>query len=110
MLHQGQWDLKWFNNLYTETQRVDNQKNKITFPRQNFFTSSLDIFSGVSDSGRINVGVLIEYRSNTINGAGVFKPFRFVGEPYNRSGLSSIAPAIKFTPIKKWTRCDTIFP
>lgn len=104
LLRKGQWDIKWFNNLYTETKRIDRQQNKTTVPRQNFFTSSLDIFSGVSDSNRLNLGLLLEYRSNTINGKGILAPFAFEGGSSNRSGLTSIAPAIKFTPIKKWER------
>lgn len=104
LLRKGQWDIKWFNNLYTQTRGIDDQKNTITFPRQNFFTSTLDLFTGVSNSDRLNVGVLVEYRSNTINGKGILKPFSFAGEPHNRSGLSSIAPAIKFTPFKRWAR------
>jgi hypothetical protein len=93
-----------FNNLYTQTRGINDQKNTTTFPRQNFFTSTLDLFTGVSNSNRLNVGVLLEYRSNTINGKGILNPFSFAGEPHNRSGLSSIAPAIKFTPIKAWER------
>lgn len=60
LLRKGQWDIKWFNNLYTENKRIDDQKNTITFPRQNFFTSTLDLFTGVSNSDRLNVGVLVE--------------------------------------------------
>ena len=104
LLSQGQWDIKWFNNLYTEVKRKDENGDKINFPRQNFFTSSLDVFTGVSSSNRLNVGVLLEYRSNTILGKNILAPFGFSRQSYRRSGLSSIAPAIKYTPIKSWAR------
>lgn len=104
LLSQGQWDIKWFNNLYTEVKRKDKNGDKINFPRQNFFTSSLDVFTGVSSSNRLNVGVLLEYRSNTILGKNILVPFGFSRQSYRRSGLSSIAPAVKYTPIKSWAR------
>ncbi len=104
LLSQGQWDIKWFNNLYTEVKRKDQNGNKIEFPRQNFFTSSLDIFTGVSSNNRLNIGILLEYRSNTIMGKNILAPFGFSAQTYRRTGLSSIAPAIKFTPFKQWAR------
>jgi hypothetical protein len=39
LLSQGQWDIKWFNNLYTEVKGRDDQGNKTRFPLKNFFTS-----------------------------------------------------------------------
>ena len=77
LLSQGQWDIKWFNNLYTEVKRKDKNGDKINFSRQNFFTSSLDVFTGVSSSNRLNVGVLLEYRSNTILGKNILVPLGF---------------------------------
>lgn len=104
LLSQGQWDIKWFNNLYTEVKGRDKHGNKTKFPRKNFFTSSLDVFTGVSSDNRLNVGLLLEYRSNTILGKNILAPFGFSTQTYRRNGLSSIAPAIKFTPIKSWAR------
>ncbi len=104
LLSQGQWDIKWFNNLYTEVKGRDDRGNKTRFPRKNFFTSSLDVFTGVSNDNRLNIGLLVEYRSNTILGKNILAPFGFSTQTYRRNGLSSIAPAIKFTPIKNWAR------
>lgn len=104
LLSQGQWDIKWFNNLYTEVKGRDQHGNKTKFLRKNFFTSSLDVFTGVSSDNRLNVGLLLEYRSNTILGKNILAPFGFSTQTYRRNGLSSIAPAIKFTPIKSWAR------
>ena len=104
LLSKGQWDIKWFNNLYTEVKGRNEQGNKTQFPRQNFFTSSLDVFTGISDANRVNIGILLEYRSNTIQGRNILTPFDFKSDSFKRSGLSSIAPAIKFTPIQDWGR------
>ncbi|NKI31665.1 hypothetical protein [Croceivirga thetidis] len=95
LIGKGQWDIKWFNNLYTETEDTFNGD----IPRNVFFTSTLDVFTGVGDNKRVNLGVLLEFRSNTVGGRGLFDFLSFDGEEGSaRSGLTSIAPAIKFTP------------
>lgn len=102
LLKKGQWDIKWFNNLYTQTKGA-NSSGDVTknLPRETYFTSSIDIFTGVSNSNRINVGLLAEIRSNVIGDRNALDVFSFVDEPTTaRSGLTSIAPVIKFNPLK----------
>ena len=103
LLTKGQWDIKWFNNLYTEVKEVDKNGTLSDRPRRNFFTSSLDVFTGINDSKTINVGLSIEYRSNTINGMDALSVFEFKNNPaqFSRSGITSFAPSIKFSPIKQ---------
>ncbi|SER07620.1 hypothetical protein SAMN05421824_2980 [Hyunsoonleella jejuensis] len=104
LLKKGQWDIKWFNNIYTETSDLfGNQEGtqKRDIPRNTFFTSSVDIFTGISDNNRLNIGLLFEVRSNAIGGRNTLDVFSFDGERGTaRSGLTSFAPAIKFNPIK----------
>lgn len=101
LMSKGQWDVKFFNNLYTETEDLFGPNGaKRTIDRQSFFTSTLDIFTGVSDSDRLNVGLLIEYRSNTIGGQSATSVFGFSNDNQSRNGLSSFAPALKWQPIE----------
>ena len=93
LIEKGQWDIKLFNNLYTQTESTFPSEDGI---RQNFFTSTLEAFTGVSDSRRVNLGAILEYRANGRD---------FVGpngatERRTTSGLTSIAPAIKVVPFK----------
>ena len=76
LLDKGQWDVKFFNNLYTETK---SSYNGITSDkeRETYFTSTLDFFTGVSDNNRLNIGLLLEYRSNVINGKSATAAFDF---------------------------------
>ncbi|MDO1501550.1 hypothetical protein Q2T40_15555 [Winogradskyella maritima] len=98
LLNKGQWDIKWFNNLYTQTESTFSEG---TEPRQTFFTSTVDIFTGVSESSTFNVGVLLEFRSNVVAGRDAFDVFSFDGDAGTaRSGFTSFAPAIKFNPLK----------
>ncbi|MGJ8743765.1 hypothetical protein [Polaribacter sp.] len=99
LLDQGQWDVKFFNNLYTETKgRYNGVKSDKA--RETYFTSSLDIFTGISDNNRINIGLLLEYRSNSIDGKSATSVIEFPNNVSSRNGLTSFAPAIKWQPIK----------
>lgn len=102
LLKKGQWDIKWFNNLYTETKDLFGTNGvKQIIPRNTFFTSTVDIFSGISNNNNFNIGVLLEFRSNVIDGRKAFDVFKFDGAANSaRSGFTSFAPAIKFNPIK----------
>lgn len=93
LIEQGQWDLKLFNNLYTQTESTFASEDGI---RQNFFTSTLEAFTGVSPSKRVNLGVIVEYRANG-------RDFVLGDDSTERrttSGPTSFAPAIKFVPFK----------
>lgn len=97
LMGKGQWDLKWFNNLYTETKSTFVEG---TQPRQTFFTSTLEVYTGVGSNKRWNLGTILEFRSNVVAGRGALEVFQFDGETGTaRSGLTSIAPSVKFVPI-----------
>ena len=98
LLDKGQWDIKWFNNLYTQTESTFSSG---TEPRQTFFTSTIDVFTGVSETSSFNVGLILEFRSNVIADRDAFDVFSFDGESGTaRSGFTSFAPAVKFNPFK----------
>ncbi|WP_299228359.1 hypothetical protein [uncultured Psychroserpens sp.] len=98
LLEKGQWDIKWFNNLYTQTESTFSDGKE---PRQTFFTSTIDVFTGISNSNRFNVGLLVEFRSNVVSDRNALDVFSFDGERGTaRSGFTSFAPAIKFNPLK----------
>lgn len=100
LLKKGQWDIKWFNNLYTETESKFNGV-KSDKARETYFTSTVDIFTGVSNNNNFNIGLLLEFRSNAVAGRDALDVFTFDGEQGTaRSGFTSFAPAIKFNPIK----------
>lgn len=97
LMGKGQWDIKWFNNLYTETESTFVEGAQ---PRQTFFTSTLEVYTGVGSNKRWNLGTILEFRSNVVAGRGALEVFQFDGETGTaRSGLTSIAPSVKFVPI-----------
>ncbi|UQD57346.1 hypothetical protein [Flavobacterium sp. K5-23] len=102
LLEKGKVDIKWFNNLYTQT-RSESNGVKIDVPRSNFFTTSLEVFTGVSNNKKINAGLILEYRSNSFNGQKATSVFDFNNEAgKSRNGLSHFAPSIKIAPFNKW--------
>ncbi|GGI56661.1 hypothetical protein [Winogradskyella haliclonae] len=102
LIGKGQVDIKWFNNLYTQTRQLDANEEVQDIARENFFTSTLDVFFGVSENKRVSVGAILEFRSNAVGGRGAFDVFSFDGETGTaRSGLTNIAPSVKFVPFAK---------
>ena len=100
LIGKGQFDLKWFNNLYTQTRAADGNGNVTrNLDRETFFTSTLEAYTGVSENRRVNVGLILEFRSNVVGDRSAFDVFKFDGEAGTaRSGLTSIAPSVKFVP------------
>ncbi|OED35896.1 hypothetical protein AB832_05935 [Flavobacteriaceae bacterium (ex Bugula neritina AB1)] len=101
LLKKGQWDIKFFNSVYTQTEQTDSRSKSVTIPRQTFFTNTTEIFTGVSENSRINVGAIFQVRSNTLNGQGALDVFSFEDNKNDRrSGVTTIAPAIRVQPFK----------
>lgn len=97
LVGKGQLDVKWFNNLYTET-RSTFEEGKI--PRATFFTSTMEIYTGIGGAKRWSIGAIAKLRSNVIKDRNAFDVFKFDGqEGTARSGLTSIAPSVKFVPV-----------
>ena len=103
LLEKGKWDIKWFNNLYTQTKKDENGTT-IDVARSSFFTTSLEVFTGASNSKKFNVGLIVEYRYNTFE----FQDNPLVSflneETKTRSGLSHIAPSVKIAPFSSLPR------
>lgn len=103
LIGKGKYDIKWFNNIYTETRDnfgINGAEQDI--PRNTFFTSTFEGYTGVGQNKRLNVGLILEIRSNVINGREMLDVFSFDGETNSaRSGITSIAPSIKFVPFQK---------
>jgi len=98
LIGKGQIDIKWFNNLYTQTESTFSDGKE---PRQTFFTSTLEAYTGVGEDKRWNVGAIFEFRSNVIGDRDALDVFKFDGEGSTaRSGLTSIAPSVKFVPFR----------
>jgi hypothetical protein len=99
LIGKGQVDLKWFNNLYTQTKSTFSDGEE---PRQSFFTSTLEFYTGVGQNKRVNLGFIARFRSNVVSSQdderGALDVFSFSGDNNSRSGFTAFAPSIKFVP------------
>jgi len=101
LLNQGQWDIKLFNGLYTQRKQTgENNSNSSIVPRENFNTTTLEVFTGISKNNRVNIGAVIEYRSNTRGGRSALAVFEFADNNLSRNGFSNISPSIRIQPFK----------
>lgn len=99
LLNKGQWDIKFFNSLYTQTEQTDAKSKSGKIARQNFFTNTTEVYTGVSKNSRINVGFIFQIRSNNYGGQGALSVFDFDNNlTDSRSGLTTIAPSIRVQP------------
>jgi hypothetical protein len=104
LLEKGKVDIKWFNGLYTQT-RAESNGTTSDVPRSNFFTTSLEVFTGISNNKKLNAGLILEYRSNSFAGESATSVFSFNNEiGKSRSGLSHIAPSVKIAPFNALPR------
>lgn len=101
LLKKGQWDIKFFNSIYTQTEQTDAGSNSQDIARQTFFTNTTEVFTGISNNSRINVGLIFQVRSNTLGGQGALEVFRFEDNGNDRrAGLTTIAPSVRVQPFK----------
>ncbi|MDO6595399.1 hypothetical protein Q4512_00650 [Oceanihabitans sp. 2_MG-2023] len=100
LLKKGQWDIKFFNSLYTQTKTTgDGTGKSFDIDRQNFFTNTTEVYTGISKNSRINVGLIIQVRANNYGGQDAFSVFDFENNGIDsRSGLTTIAPSIRVQP------------
>lgn len=105
LLQLGQWDIKLFNNFYSEDRAIFNGE-EFDLSRRNFYTANTEVFYGVSSNARLNVGLVVNLKSSTVSSMseeqGFFSPAQFRNEPGTaRFGLGAIAPSVKFVPFRK---------
>lgn len=109
LLPKGSWEVKLFNNLYTETRGANENGDVSDRPRATFLTNILEGFVGVSPNARVNAGLIVNFRSSLISSAEMERPaldaLRYANnEEFARSGVSYIAPSVRLTPFRSLPR------
>ncbi len=103
LFRKGQWEYKFFNNLYTQTKGFDNKGNKFDYGnRSNYFTSINQFLIGINS--KINIGADVWINSVRVNDSTRDSPFNvltFEKSPDTRTEIGYAGPKIKFIPFKK---------
>jgi len=103
LYNKGQWEYKFFNNLYTQTKGFEKDGNKVNYGnRSNYFTSINQFLLGVNS--KINVGADVWINSVRVNDSVKDTPFnllKFENSPNSRTEFGYAGPKIKIIPFKK---------
>lgn len=107
LLKKDQFEIQFFNNLYTQTAYRNNKKELIDLhERASYYGGLIQLNYGISKSSRINVGMDINLKSvriDTNKAKSAFNLFRFENTIYQRTALASLGPKIKISPFKRQT-------
>ena len=106
LLKKNQFEIQFFNNLYTQTAwRNDQGELQKLGSRGSWNTLMMTFNYGVSKSARFNVGFDINLRSthNDEEDSKAIDIFKFAQNNQSRTTISTIGPKIKWNPIKKIT-------
>ena len=102
LYQKGEWEYKFFNNLYTQTRGYDGEGNKIKYnSRGSYFSSINQTLFGVSS--RINLGFDFWIKSVRVDdtSSSPLNLFTFENGINGRTALANLGPKIKFQPFKK---------
>ncbi len=92
LFEAGEWEIKSFQNFYTQTKSFKDGKKEANGERSNYFTSINQVLFGVN--GQFNVGFDVWVKSVAISGDNLG----------TRYGVSSVGPKIKVAPFKNLER------
>lgn len=97
LLSPGQFELIFFNNLYTQTANFDDESQKENLEeRSTYFTSSLSLFGGVTRSINAGLDLFLKSVRNEDLPSSPFSLFSFSESGESRTALASIAAKMKF--------------
>lgn len=108
ILKKGQVDITLFNNLYSQTAFRDSQRQNVNLnSRDNYYTMLFQSLIGISENGRVNLGLDVNLKSVFIDGQkrSPLQTFAFSGSSSEqRTAITSFGPKIKLNPFKKINR------
>jgi len=102
LLEKGQYEIKAFNNLYTQTAYYNQNSEKIDDVRRStYFTSIIHGLYGISP--KVNLGVLAFFRSVRVDKVSSlpFSVLRFENSTDTRTTISQIGPIVRISPFRK---------
>lgn len=106
LFRQGQFEINFFNNLYSQTGVRDVEGDRIDLAnRETFINTMIQFTYGVSKSARVNVGLdlLLNSASVSPSSEGIFSHFSS-NVDFRQTVVSYIAPRVKFVPLKRFPR------
>ncbi len=101
LLEKGRMDFKLYNNYYTQTRSADTLGEVSKIARSTFFTSTFEMYRGISKKSKINVGVIANFKSNSSE-KDALNVFQFQNiDQVSSVGITTLAASIKWSPFNK---------
>ncbi len=101
LLRNGQIEAKVFNNLYTQTQFFNDQRQRQDQgTRSNFFASIWSVMYGLQPNLNVGIEAYVRSTSNRVPNSSPLDVLRFQNSPEARSALTQIGPKIKYAPFR----------
>ena len=108
LLKKGQFEINAFHSIYTQDELRDREGNRQSLgQRQTFLNGMYQFTTGVSDAGKVNIGldVNVTRALYDLDGGSPFKVFGAAdGRNYARTAVTSIGPRVKFNPFNSIPR------
>lgn len=104
LLKKGQYELQFFNNLYTQTAwRNTNGEIEELGQRQSWNTLMMTFNYGISKNNKWNLGLDVNLRStrNAAPNSNAIEIFKFEQDNFNRTTIATLGPKIKWSPFSK---------
>ncbi len=99
MLDRGQIEVKWFNNLYTQTSAFDAEGQRIKFDtRLTYFTSILQAQYGLSSTVNVGFDVILKSVLRDQWTASPFEVLKLGNDQSSRTAVSLVGPRLRFAP------------
>ena len=103
LLRPGNFEIKVFNNLYTQTAFFNNDGDKIDAGlRSTFFTGITTFYYGLKPNVNLGFDIFFKSVENDKPNSSPFSVFKFRSGPNTRTTIASIAPKIKISPFKQF--------
>ncbi len=106
LLRKGQVEVKWFNNLYTQTAFRNDQREKISLgQRENFYTSTVQFNYGITQNKSVNLGFEANYQAVRLDRNEDSSPLKIFDDEsettiFQKSRLTYLGPRIRIAPLK----------
>ncbi len=99
LFHKGEFELKLFNNLYTQTSYFDDGSNLTeTNTRSNYFTGLVSFLYGINSDVNLGLELWLKSARTDTKNSSPFSVFNFSNSPNSRTVVSHIGPKVKFYP------------
>ncbi|MCB9231741.1 MAG: hypothetical protein H6581_08760 [Bacteroidia bacterium] len=100
VLGKSMFEIKLYNNLYTQTAWFDADGKRAMLDRSTYFTSNLGLYYAVSNQVNVGLDFVLRAVRNAPPEQSPLDVFRFRNSDSSRVAISYFGPKVRFNPIR----------